>query len=177
MGLKPCKECGADVSTSAKSCPHCGVKDPARAKQHGCGTGCLFLLAALVVLVVIASLMDSGTSYTPPTSGSQTTSVTSSSPTEAKLVAIDQGVPVVPTSEVRYYGTLLDKLNSKCPENRTFIGDIAVRGTQLLKSDKGVTLSVKKFLEAMDGAIPPEAANVVKCTEISAALVVMIGGG
>lgn len=29
MGLKPCKECGNEVSTQAKTCPHCGVDNPA----------------------------------------------------------------------------------------------------------------------------------------------------
>lgn len=28
MALKKCKECGKEVSTSAKKCPNCGVKDP-----------------------------------------------------------------------------------------------------------------------------------------------------
>jgi hypothetical protein len=28
MALKKCKECGKEVSTNAKTCPHCGVKNP-----------------------------------------------------------------------------------------------------------------------------------------------------
>lgn len=28
MALKTCKECGTEVSSSAKQCPHCGVKNP-----------------------------------------------------------------------------------------------------------------------------------------------------
>ena len=28
MALKPCKECKKEVSATAKTCPHCGVKDP-----------------------------------------------------------------------------------------------------------------------------------------------------
>lgn len=28
MALKPCKECGKEVSDKAKKCPHCGVDDP-----------------------------------------------------------------------------------------------------------------------------------------------------
>lgn len=30
MALKPCKECQQEVSTQAKTCPHCGVKAPAQ---------------------------------------------------------------------------------------------------------------------------------------------------
>lgn len=29
MAMKPCRECGTEVSTSAKVCPHCGKKSPA----------------------------------------------------------------------------------------------------------------------------------------------------
>ena len=29
MALKPCRECGAQVSTAAEVCPHCGVRSPA----------------------------------------------------------------------------------------------------------------------------------------------------
>ena len=32
MALKPCRECGAQVSTEAVSCPHCGIGEPASAK-------------------------------------------------------------------------------------------------------------------------------------------------
>lgn len=31
MALKPCRECGQQVSTSAETCPHCGVHSPAAA--------------------------------------------------------------------------------------------------------------------------------------------------
>jgi hypothetical protein len=39
MSLKPCKECGKEISTKAEKCPHCGVK----ISNHGC------LLAMIVV--------------------------------------------------------------------------------------------------------------------------------
>lgn len=28
MALAPCRECGKDVATSARQCPHCGVEHP-----------------------------------------------------------------------------------------------------------------------------------------------------
>lgn len=37
--MKPCKECGKEISTKADKCPHCGVK----ISNHGC------LLAMIVV--------------------------------------------------------------------------------------------------------------------------------
>ena len=30
MALKPCKECGKDVSTEANTCPNCGVPKPTK---------------------------------------------------------------------------------------------------------------------------------------------------
>ena len=52
MALKACRECGKDVSTEAKTCPHCGVKDPSgaiAAGQKAAGRGCF-----LVVLIFVA---------------------------------------------------------------------------------------------------------------------------
>ena len=62
MALKPCRECGAQVSDAAEICPHCGVRAPAGAppaatraprKRIGCGG---ILLAAVVSAIVIALL-------------------------------------------------------------------------------------------------------------------------
>ena len=33
MALKPCRECGKDVSTAATACPHCGAAAPTREKS------------------------------------------------------------------------------------------------------------------------------------------------
>lgn len=50
MALKPCRECKKDVSSEAKSCPHCGVKDPTKPKvgvlkAAGYGVGTLVLIS------------------------------------------------------------------------------------------------------------------------------------
>lgn len=34
MPLKPCRECGQEVSTSAKTCPSCGVDHPAKTSEQ-----------------------------------------------------------------------------------------------------------------------------------------------
>lgn len=57
MALKPCRECGQEVSTEAKKCPHCGVSDPTgaiarRAKNTGCGC----LLAVLIMGAIVGSV-------------------------------------------------------------------------------------------------------------------------
>jgi zinc ribbon protein len=53
MALKPCRECGHEVSGSAKACPNCGA--PVRTKM-GCGTLLLALIFIISVLGIISSL-------------------------------------------------------------------------------------------------------------------------
>lgn len=66
MALKPCRECGAQVSTEAEVCPHCGVHFPAATdplaalapsgNKHGKITGfgwfTLVLVGGIIVLFV-----------------------------------------------------------------------------------------------------------------------------
>lgn len=45
MAMTKCKECGKEISTSANSCPHCGVKNPgASAKDYIVGTVALVVI-------------------------------------------------------------------------------------------------------------------------------------
>lgn len=49
MALTQCKECKKEVSTTAKTCPHCGVKDPgfgAKQKLSGC----------LIMIIIVAAI-------------------------------------------------------------------------------------------------------------------------
>ena len=54
MALKPCKECGKDVSEHAKICPHCGIKDPMRG---GFVRGLITLIALVFAVSCTAMLM------------------------------------------------------------------------------------------------------------------------
>lgn len=52
---KPCRDCGREVSPTAKKCPHCGASWPAN-RFAGMGEalqacGCIVLLALLVPLI------------------------------------------------------------------------------------------------------------------------------
>lgn len=80
MAMKKCKECGKEVSTSAKLCPHCGRKHP---------TGGLTLPAKIFLLIfglfilgkVIGEMNNSSTSST----GTNQTSTVSESPKDVAL--------------------------------------------------------------------------------------------
>jgi zinc-ribbon domain len=48
MALRPCKECGQQISSDAKFCPHCGKK-----RSTTAGVGCLVLLGLLILLAAI----------------------------------------------------------------------------------------------------------------------------
>jgi hypothetical protein len=52
MVLKPCRECGEQVSTEAVTCPNCGIKSPAR-KPLGCLGG---VAAAFEVILIIGAI-------------------------------------------------------------------------------------------------------------------------
>ena len=47
MALIQCKECKKEVAKSAKTCPHCGVKDPAITTKQKLG-GCLVLIVLAI---------------------------------------------------------------------------------------------------------------------------------
>jgi len=53
MALHACKECGQQISSDAKVCPHCGKKQGASK-----GMGCLGAIAGLILLGVIGSLVE-----------------------------------------------------------------------------------------------------------------------
>ena len=54
MAMTTCKECGKQVSTGAKTCPHCGTSAPAKKKAKG-GLG-KWLLIVFAIGVVAAVL-------------------------------------------------------------------------------------------------------------------------
>lgn len=63
MALEECKECGHEVSRSAKECPNCGVKNPSGSFAGlGCGTqGCLVVVLLVAALYVLGSMSGDGT--------------------------------------------------------------------------------------------------------------------
>lgn len=52
MALKPCKECKKEISHTAPTCPHCGVKNPGVSKSMGVFG---WFVTVLVLIAVIKS--------------------------------------------------------------------------------------------------------------------------
>lgn len=64
MSMKICKECGKEVSRSAKTCPNCGKKLKS--------SGLRIFLGILILLIGIASIASLGENNTSPTSANST---------------------------------------------------------------------------------------------------------
>ena len=61
MALKPCKECGKEISTEAKVCPNCGKKNPTAAATPVI----VWLIVGVVVFILIGSLSNSSSNSSP----------------------------------------------------------------------------------------------------------------
>lgn len=57
MALVKCKECGSEVSTSAKTCPHCGK----RLQASGCSQLVLILFAIVLLVIFIPVIANNFT--------------------------------------------------------------------------------------------------------------------
>lgn len=55
MALIKCKECGKEVSSTAKVCPHCGKKDPAVAELSEKTMGIIWIISIVIVLCLFKS--------------------------------------------------------------------------------------------------------------------------
>lgn len=100
MALIPCPECGKEISTSATTCPHCGLPNPSQVKKPGAegaakqppprrepepeesqkkknNIGCFTLVAVAIVLASMFNQKDKKTD-TPATTQSTVTTSSSS---------------------------------------------------------------------------------------------------
>lgn len=70
MAMTTCKECKAQISTTAEACPHCGAK---RRKPSGCAT----LLLVLLGLFILSAMMRACSGDSTPTATSEGDATTS----------------------------------------------------------------------------------------------------
>lgn len=88
MALVKCKECGAEVSTKATSCPKCGAKPPKKTS----------IITWMVLLFIVASVWLSATTDSPPASASSGVSGSRSAAADQELKQIawmDRGKDMV----------------------------------------------------------------------------------
>ncbi len=135
-----------------------GEKNQTQFLGYGMGHWIAAGIIAIVALYLFADGNDS-----PPQSVTRQLSVAE------KLVLID-GNP----GRERDYDLLLGDLAVKCGEAKIDVSDTAVRGTQVMKDRRNVSMTVLEFLQAMDGAIPANAEST-DCTGIAAALITLTG--
>jgi hypothetical protein len=75
--------------------------------------------------------------------------VVSAQNTETLLARIDSNERTPSTTVVRRYGRLLDRLDLRCTEERSMLGDMAVRATQLVNEESGNSVTVLEVLEGV----------------------------
>ncbi len=172
MAMTACHECGKEVSNKAKSCPHCGAKNPGKKKHKGIGwgPGCLIIIALFGVFAIINLSED----YQPPISPKDVM-VTEGSPMEVLLASIDERSPVVPRSVVAVYAAFLTRIGTRCTESRKKIGDMAARATELIKDNYGREVKVLTVLRELDVATSPPVEPGLDCAEMLGLLVPLIG--
>jgi zinc-ribbon domain len=84
MSLHPCKECGEQISSDAKVCPHCGRK-----QRVGVGVGCLSVLGMLILVGLVGSVFERNRGKTHQESVQQQTARPKLNPERAgNLIAI-----------------------------------------------------------------------------------------
>lgn len=88
MATQECKDCGNEVSTRAKQCPHCGA--PAKKKTGCLGVIGLLFFVAIIISVIFASLNENPTAApaqpteTTPSSTEPQTALPAAHPNQAK---------------------------------------------------------------------------------------------
>ena len=110
MALSTCRECGAQVSTEAANCPHCGAADPSGAEaakkaaavasnQKTLG-GCLFAVL-LVVIIGMFVASDSKPSVEPAAGATAATITPPPSPAERQRAILAAAIPTCKLSSKR----------------------------------------------------------------------------
>jgi ribosomal protein L40E len=59
MPLKPCRECGAEVSAQAATCPKCGIKGPGDKRTVRKSMGCFGWIFIVLGIAIVASILGS----------------------------------------------------------------------------------------------------------------------
>ena len=110
MAMTTCKECGKQVSTEARACPHCGAEAPAKKKAKGGIGKWLLIVFAIGVVAAILPKQDKA----PPVASAPQKALTvraaeppkAAAPSEEKLTEGQQKA----LDEIKAHSARLDKL-------------------------------------------------------------------
>ena len=150
MGIKNCKECQQKVSTSAKTCPHCGKKYP---------TGGFTMPAKIFLIFIFLAILGQIISSTDEpdnnkTEHSASTKLEPKKSLEYQLAVINNGGYVSENhTTINRFRYLLEILNSKTTNSKQEIADMSVAGIRLLKDKYGIEMSLLTFMESVDASI------------------------
>ena len=115
MAIATCKECGKQVSTEAKACPHCGATAPAKKSKGGVGKWLLIVFA----IGLVAAILPKKDKATPVASAPQKAPTvrvaeapTAPAPIEEKLTEGQQKV----LDDIRAHTARLTKLSDDARE-------------------------------------------------------------
>jgi hypothetical protein len=171
MTLKPCQGCGKEISTWSDACPHCGARPPKKPWNRPNPVAAGILWGTLVVLALYVALTDTGTS-TPLQTAPQPTGTAT---VEENLARIDLQVRSPSADQVQPYRRLLNTLEGRCTEERTLIGDMATRSTQLFEENYSRKVTTRHVLEELE--VATRGLGRMDCASVLATLMVMIGQG
>ena len=151
------------------------TKEGTEQKQVDAGTAAIIILVFVALMVAYFTGAFESDNRTQEQKSQFVANPAAPSTTEGKLAAIDLHSYDVPSHVVTQYATVLGRLQAKCSEPKTRIGDFAVVGVKSLKK-KNVNMTILQFLQNMDGSIPDEMPDdTMKCAEIAAVLVTLSG--
>jgi hypothetical protein len=110
MAMTTCKECGKQVSTKAKTCPHCGAAAPAKKKANGGVGKWLLMVFAIGVFAAILSKQDKASPIASAPPKAPTVRAVeppkAAAPSEEKLTEGQQKA----LNEIKAHSARLDKL-------------------------------------------------------------------
>ncbi len=73
------------------------------------------------------------------------------------------------------YATLLTRIDARCTQSRTNVGDMAARATELIKDNYGREVKVLTVLRELDVATSPPVEPGQSCNELLSLLIPRLG--
>ena len=105
----------------------------------------------------------------------QTVRITSSSPPEAKLAAIDHDSRTLPAVTIRQYASFLDRLEPRCRQSRTLIADMVVASRDQLRERYRKRTTLLAFLGLAVIMMDESDLKEQDCAETFTLLVITLG--